>query len=126
MSFATPREVMPWTLNAEAAQPIFRQALKLGITFWDTANVYGAGSSEEIVGRAIKHHATGEEIVPATKIFWPMHPGPGGSGLSRKAILEQVNASLRRLGTDYVDLLQIRRFDPDVPVEERWRRCTTS
>jgi hypothetical protein len=90
----------------------------LGITFWDTANVYGAGTSEEIVGRAIKQLTAREEIVLATKVFWPMHAGPGGSGLSRKAILEQVDASLRRLGTDYVDLLQIHRFDPDVPVEE--------
>jgi 1-deoxyxylulose-5-phosphate synthase len=95
-----------------------RQALELGITFWDTANVYGAGTSEEIVGRAIKQLTAREEIVLATKVFWPMHAGPGGSGLSRKAILEQVDASLRRLGTDYVDLLQIHRFDPDVPIEE--------
>jgi aryl-alcohol dehydrogenase-like predicted oxidoreductase len=118
MSFGTPREVMPWTLDEEAAQPIFRQALELGITFWDTANVYGAGTSEEIVGRAIKQLTTREEIVLATKVFWPMHTGPGGSGLSRKAILEQVDVSLRRLGTDYVDLVQIHRFDPDTPVEE--------
>ena len=87
-------------------------------TFWDTANVYGGGTSEEIVGRAIKQLTAREEIVLATKIFMPMHQGPGGGGLSRKAILEQVDASLRRLGTDYVDLLQIHRFDPDVPVEE--------
>jgi 1-deoxyxylulose-5-phosphate synthase len=118
MSFGTPREVMPWTLDEDAAQPIFRQAPELGITFWDTANVYGAGTSEEIVGRAIKQLTTREDIVLATKVFWPMHAGPGGSGLSRKAILEQVDASLRRLATDYVDLLQIHRFDPDVPVEE--------
>src|SRR3954452_8286191 len=118
MSFGTPREVMPWTLDEDAAQPIFRQALDLGITFWDTAHVYGADSSEEIVGRAIKQLTTREEIVLATKLYWPVHPGPGGSGLSRKAILEQVDASLRRLGTDYVDLLQIHRYDPDVPVEE--------
>ena len=118
MSFGTPGEVMPWTLDEDAAQPIFRHALDLGITFWDTANVYGSGTSEEIVGRAIKQLTTREQIVLATKLYWPMHPGPGGSGLSRKAILEQVDASLRRLATDYVDLLQIHRFDPDVPVEE--------
>ena len=118
MSFGTPREVMPWTLGEDAAQPIFRQALELGITFWDTANVYGAGTSEEIVGRAIQRLTTREEIVLATKVFWPMHSGPGGSGLSRKAILEQVDASLARLGTDYVDLLQIHRSDPSTPVEE--------
>src|SRR3954453_416281 len=118
MSFGTPRDVMPWTLDEDAAQAIFRHALDLGITFWDTANVYGAGTSEEIVGRAVKRLTTREQVVLATKLYWPMHPGPGGSGLSRKAILEQVDASLRRLGTDYVDLLQIHRYDPDVPVEE--------
>src|SRR4051794_10763687 len=123
MSFGTPREVMPWTLGEDAAQPIFRQALDLGISFWDTANVYGAGTSEEIVGRAIKHLTTREAIVLATKLYWPMHPGPGGSGLSRKAILEQVDGSLRRLGTGYVDLLQIHRTSPS---RRRWRRCTTS
>jgi 1-deoxyxylulose-5-phosphate synthase len=118
MSFGASREVMPWTLDEDAAPPIFHQALDLGITFWDTANVYGAGSSEEIVGRAIKQLTSREQVVLATKVYWPMHAGPGGSGLSRKAILEQVDASLRRLGTDYVDLLQIHRYDTDVPVEE--------
>jgi aryl-alcohol dehydrogenase-like predicted oxidoreductase len=118
MSFGTPSEYQPWTLDDDAAQPLLRQALDLGITFWDTANVYAGGTSEEIVGRAIKQLTRREEIVLATKIFWPMHEGPGGGGLSRKAILEQVDASLGRLDTDYVDLLQIHRFDPDVPVEE--------
>ena len=118
MSFGTPNEYQPWTLDDDAAQPLFRQALDLGITFWDTANVYGAGTSEEIIGRAINQLTTREDIVLATKLFWPMHDGPGGSGLSRKAILEQVDASLARLGTDYIDLLQIHRFDPTVPVEE--------
>ncbi|MDA0172078.1 aldo/keto reductase [Solirubrobacter taibaiensis] len=118
MSFGTPNDWQPWALEDDAAQPLFRQALELGITFWDTANAYGAGTSEEIVGRAIKQLTTREEIVLATKIFMPMHQGPGGGGLSRKAILEQVDASLQRLDTDYVDLLQIHRFDPDVPVEE--------
>src|SRR3954454_10745713 len=118
MSFGTPRDVMPWTLDEDAAQAIFRHAVDLGITFWDSANVYGAGTSEEIVGRAIKRLTTREQVVLATKLYWPMHPGPGGSGLSRKAILEQVDASLRRLGTDYVDLLQIHRYDPDVPIDE--------
>lgn len=118
MSFGTPNPVMPWTLGDDAAEPIFRKAVDLGITFWDTANVYGGGTSEEIVGRAIRRYTTREETVLATKIFWPIHAGPGGGGLSRKAILEQVDGSLARLGTDYVDLLQIHRFDPDVPVEE--------
>ena len=118
MSFGAPSERMPWTLDDEGAEPIFRQAIELGITFWDTANVYGGGTSEEIVGRAIKVYTRREEIVLATKVFWPMHPGPGGGGLSRKAILEQIDASLTRLGTDFVDLYQIHRFDPGTPVEE--------
>jgi 1-deoxyxylulose-5-phosphate synthase len=118
MSFGTPNPMMPWTLDDDAAEPIFRTAVEVGITFWDTANVYGVGTSEEIVGRAVRKYTTREETVLATKIFWPMHAGPGGGGLSRKAILEQVDGSLARLGTDYVDLLQIHRFDPDVPVEE--------
>ena len=118
MSFGSGGPGMEWTLDDAGAEPIFRQALDLGITFWDTANVYGAGTSEEIVGRALKNYTTRDDIVLATKVFWPMHQGPGGSGLSRKAILEQVDACLLRLDTDYVDLLQIHRFDPDTPVEE--------
>jgi aryl-alcohol dehydrogenase-like predicted oxidoreductase len=90
----------------------------LGINFWDTANVYQAGTSEEVVGRAIERYSRRENIVLATKVHGRMHDGPGGSGLSRKAILEQIDASLTRLGTDYVDLYQIHRFDPDTPVEE--------
>ena len=107
-----------WSLDDEAAEPIFRLALDLGITFWDTANVYSSGSSEEIVGRAIRKYSRRDDIVLATKVFNPMHDGPGGSGLSRKAIMEQIDASLSRLGTDYVDLYQIHRFDPHTPVEE--------
>jgi aryl-alcohol dehydrogenase-like predicted oxidoreductase len=107
-----------WSLVDEDAQPYFRQAVELGITFWDTANVYQAGTSEEVVGRAIKRYSRREDIVLATKVFGRMHDGPGGQGLSRKAILEQIDASLARLGTDYVDLYQIHRFDPDAPVEE--------
>jgi len=107
-----------WALNDAAAQPFFRQAIELGITFWDTANSYQAGTSEELVGRAITHYSRREDIVLATKVFGRMHDGPGGQGLSRKAILEQVDASLARLGTDYIDLYQIHRFDPDAPVEE--------
>ncbi|GAA3909086.1 aldo/keto reductase [Microbacterium invictum] len=118
MSFGLPGTGRDWNLDDEAAAPIFRQAIELGITFWDTANTYGRGTSEEIVGRAIKEYSSREEIVLATKIFNRMHDGPGGSGLSRKAIIEQVDASLARLGTDYVDLLQIHRFDPLTPVEE--------
>ena len=107
-----------WTLDEEASQPFFRQAVELGITLWDTANGYGGGTSEEYVGRAVKTYARREDIVLATKVHNTMHDGPGGSGLSRKAILEQLDASLRRLDTDYIDLYYIHRFDPDVPVEE--------
>lgn len=117
MSFGNPG-LHAWTLDEEAAQPFFRQAVELGVTFWDTANGYGGGSSEEFVGRAIKTYARREDIVLATKVHNTMHDGPGGSGLSRKAILEQLDASLTRLGTDYIDLYQIHRFDDEVPVEE--------
>lgn len=118
MSFGTGRSGT-WTLASdEAAEPIFRQALDLGITFWDTANVYGIGTSEEMVGRAIAKLTRRDDIVLATKLNFPMHDGPGGSGLSRKAVMEQIDASLKRLGTDYVDLYQIHRFDLHTPVEE--------
>jgi aryl-alcohol dehydrogenase-like predicted oxidoreductase len=119
MSFGdTSRGYNEWALDDAGAEPIFRQAVDLGITFWDTANVYAYGSSEEIVGRAIKKYSSRDDIVLATKLFFPMHPGPGGKGLSRKAIMEQIDTSLTRLGTDYVDLYQIHRFDPEAPVEE--------
>ena len=119
MSFGdTSRGFNEWALDDDAAEPIFRQAVDLGITFWDTANAYGFGTSEEIVGRAIKRYSRREDVVLATKVYFKMHDGPGGSGLSRKAIMEQVDASLTRLGTDYVDLYQIHRFDPETPVEE--------
>lgn len=119
MSFGdTSRGFNAWALDDEAAEPVFRQAVDLGITFWDTANVYGRGSSEEIVGRAVRRYTRREDVVLATKVHFRMHDGPGGHGLSRKAILEQVDASLTRLGTDHVDLYQIHRFDPDTPVEE--------
>lgn len=119
MSFGEPdRGSNQWTLDDTAAEPIFRQALELGITFWDTANVYSDGTSEEVVGRAIRKCTDRESIVLASKVFFPMSEGPGGSGLSRRAILEQVDNSLARLGTDYLDLYQIHRFDPETPVEE--------
>ena len=107
-----------WALNDADAQPFFEKSVELGITFWDTANVYSLGTSEEIVGRAIAKYSRREDIVLATKVHFPMHAGPGGRGLSRKAIMENVDASLKRLGTDYVDLYQIHRFDPETPVEE--------
>jgi len=107
-----------WTLDEDAAAPFFRQAVELGVTFWDTANVYQGGTSEEFVGRAITRFARREDIVLATKVSGRMHGGPGGSGLSRAAILEQVDASLRRLGTDHIDVYYVHRFDPETPVEE--------
>ena len=107
-----------WALADDEAQPFFRQAVELGVTFWDTANVYQAGTSEELVGRAIKRYSRREDIVLATKLHGKMHDGPGGEGLSRKAVLEQIDASLARLGTDYVDLYQIHRYDPNTPAEE--------
>ncbi|MFD1372195.1 aldo/keto reductase [Actinoplanes sichuanensis] len=110
-----------WTLDEEAAAPFFRQAVELGVTFWDTANVYQGGSSEEFVGRAINRFSRRADIVLATKVSGRMHDGPGGGGLSRKAILEQVDASLRRLGTDYIDVYYVHRFDPETPVEETMR-----
>ncbi len=107
-----------WALADDEAQPFFEQAVGLGITFWDTSNNYQAGTSEEVVGRAIRRYSRREDVVLATKVFGTMHDGPGGSGLSRTAILEQIDASLTRLGTDYVDLYQIHRFDPQTPAAE--------
>jgi 1-deoxyxylulose-5-phosphate synthase len=107
-----------WTLDEEAAAAFFRQAVELGVTFWDTANVYQGGTSEEFVGRAVQKYSRREDIVLATKVHGKMHDGPGGSGLSRKAIFEQVDGSLRRLGTDYIDVYYIHRFDDEVRVEE--------
>lgn len=119
MSFGdASRGFTDWALDDTEAEPFFRQAVEAGITFWDTANVYGFGTSEEIVGRAIREYTRREDVVLATKVYFPMHEGPGGRGLSRKAIMEQIDASLQRLGTDYVDLYQIHRFDYDTPVEE--------
>jgi aryl-alcohol dehydrogenase-like predicted oxidoreductase len=120
MSFGTNPDGLAgkWALDDDAAEPVFREAVELGITFWDTANVYSGGTSEEVTGRAIRRFTRREDVVLATKVFFGMHDGPGGRGLSRKAIMEQVDASLTRLGTDYVDLYQIHRFDPDTPVEE--------
>ncbi|MBT2272243.1 aldo/keto reductase [Rhodococcus qingshengii] len=119
MSFGdTSRGFNDWSLDDAGAEPILRQAVESGINFWDTANFYGYGTSEEIVGRAVKKYTRREDVVLATKVYFKMHDGPGGSGLSRKAILEQLDASLTRLGTDYVDLYQIHRFDSETPIEE--------
>ncbi len=119
MSYGEPqRGGHPWSLDEESARPFFRQALDAGITFFDTANVYSAGSSEEITGRALLSMATREEVVIATKVHGRMRPGPNGAGLSRKSIMAEIDASLQRLGTDYVDLYQIHRFDNRTPIEE--------
>jgi len=107
-----------WTLDEARSRPLIRQAVEAGINFFDTANMYSAGTSEEIVGRALKEFARREEIVLATKVFYPMHKGPNGGGLSRKSIMHEIDQSLRRLGTDYVDLYQIHRFDYHTPIEE--------
>ncbi|CAM5308943.1 aldo/keto reductase [Streptomyces purpurascens] len=107
-----------WTLGEEASRPLIRQAVEAGINFFDTANVYSDGTSEEIVGRALRDFARRDEIVLATKVHGRMRPGPNGGGLSRKAIITELDQSLTRLGTDYVDLYQIHRYDPHTPVEE--------
>lgn len=107
-----------WTLDEEQSRPLLRQAIEAGINFFDTANVYSDGSSEEIVGRALKEFTRRDEVVIATKVHGRMRPGPNGAGLSRKAIMHEIDASLARLGTDYVDLYQIHRFDYDTPIEE--------
>jgi len=119
MTYGVPdRGNHAWTLDEEASRPLIRQAIEAGINFFDTANVYSDGTSEEIVGRALKDFARRDEVVIATKVHGRMRPGPNGAGLSRKAIMHEVDASLRRLGTDHVDLYQIHRFDYDVPIEE--------
>ncbi|NHN31457.1 aldo/keto reductase [Paenibacillus agricola] len=107
-----------WALNEEESRPFIKKALELGINFFDTANVYSNGSSEEIVGKALKDFAKRDEVVIATKVHGAMRPGPNGSGLSRKAIMSEIDHSLLRLGTDYVDLYQIHRWDPHTPIEE--------
>jgi aryl-alcohol dehydrogenase (NADP+) len=107
-----------WTLDEETSRPLIKQAIEAGITFFDTANVYSDGTSEEITGRALAEFTRREDIVIATKVHGRMRPGPNGAGLSRKAIMTEIDNSLRRLGTDYVDLYQIHRWDYEVPIEE--------
>src|SRR5665213_1755103 len=119
MTYGIPnRGSHPWTLPEEQSRPLIRQAVELGINFFDTANVYSDGTSEEIVGRALKDFARREEVVLATKVYFPMNSSPNSGGLSRKAIFTAIDASLRRLGTDYVDLYQIHRWDYTTPIEE--------
>lgn len=119
MSYGNPAgSTQPWSLSEQDSLPFFRKAIELGINFFDTANVYSLGVSEEITGRALKEYARRDEVVLATKVFGVMRPGPNGGGLSRKVVLQEIDASLRRLGTDYVDLYQIHRLDPATPIEE--------
>ncbi len=119
MTYGIPnRGPHPWTLDEEKSRPLIKQALDLGINFFDTANVYSDGTSEEIVGRALKDFVKRDDVVLATKVNGRMRPGPNGAGLSRKAIFAEIDASLKRLGTDFVDLYQIHRWDPKVPIEE--------
>ncbi len=119
MTYGEPdRGPHEWTLGEEASRPFIREALEAGINFFDTANVYSAGSSEEILGRALRDYARRDEVVVATKVHGKMAEHANGSGLSRRAILSEIDHSLRRLGMDHVDLYQIHRFDPHTPIEE--------
>ncbi|MBC3793387.1 aldo/keto reductase [Spirosoma utsteinense] len=118
MTYGRPTDRWPWALDEEKSRPFVQQALEMGINFFDTADVYSAGASEEVVGRALRDFASRDEVVLATKVFNPMGPGPNDGGLSRKHIMQAIDASLKRLGTDYVDLYQIHRWDYNTPVEE--------
>jgi len=119
MTYGVPeRGAHPWSLDEEKSRPFIKRALELGINFFDTANTYSDGTSEEIVGRALRDFARREEVVIATKVYYPIREGPNARGLSRKSILTEIDASLRRLGTDYVDLYQIHRWDKHTPIEE--------
>jgi len=119
MTYGVPeRGAHPWSLDEEKSRPFIKRALELGINFFDTANTYSDGTSEEIVGRALRDFARREEVVIATKVFYQMREGPNARGLSRKSIMIEIDASLRRLGTDYVDLYQIHRWDKHTPIEE--------
>jgi 1-deoxyxylulose-5-phosphate synthase len=119
MTYGDPgRGTHPWTLDEETSRPLVRQAVEAGINFFDTANYYSDGTSEEIVGRALRDFTKRDDIVIATKVFYRMRPGANAAGLSRKAIVNEIDNSLRRLGTDYVDLYQIHRWDYSTPIEE--------
>jgi 1-deoxyxylulose-5-phosphate synthase len=118
MTYGQPTERWPWALDEAASRPFIKRALELGINFFDTANMYSAGKSEEVLGQALKDFARRDEVVIATKVFSPMGTGPNDMGLSRKHVMSQIDASLRRLGTDYVDLHQIHRLDTKTPPEE--------
>ncbi len=118
MTYGTPTDRWPWALNEEQSRPFIQKALELGINFFDTADVYSNGASEEVVGRALRDFASRDDVVIATKVYNAMGAGPNDKGLSRKHIMKAIDASLKRLGTDYVDLYQIHRWDYDTPIEE--------
>lgn len=118
MTYGTPTDRWPWALNEEQSRPFIQKALDLGINFFDTADVYSNGRSEEVVGKALKDFSRRDQVVIATKVHGVMGPGPNDKGLSRKHIMDAIDASLRRLGTDYVDLYQIHRWDYETPLEE--------
>lgn len=117
MTYGTP-QWRPWVLDEEASRPFIRRALELGVNFFDTADMYSNGLSEEVLGRALRDFSRREEIILATKVYFPMGPGQNERGLSRLHILRSIDNSLRRLATDYVDLYQIHRWDPETPIEE--------
>ena len=119
MTYGDPSRGHPvWSLDEETSRPLIKHAIEAGINFFDTANMYSYGSSEEILGRALKEFTSRDDVVIATKLRHPMRSGPNGKGLSRKAIMTEIDHSLRRLGTDYVDLYQIHRNDQSTPLEE--------
>jgi len=118
MSFGEGDTDRPWVVSNDLADAIFKTAVDAGITFIDTADIYARGLSEEVTGRLVKKYFSRDEVVLATKVFMPMTPGPNGGGLSAKHIHSAIDASLHRLGVDYVDLYQIHRYDPHVPIEE--------
>lgn len=118
MTYGKPTERWPWALNEEQSRPFIKKALDLGVNFFDTADVYADGASEEVTGKALREFARRDELVIATKVHGPMGKGPNDKGLSRKHIMAAIDASLKRLGTDYVDLYQIHRWDYETPVEE--------
>jgi aryl-alcohol dehydrogenase-like predicted oxidoreductase len=118
MSFSVKPPADSWLLDEETSRPLIAQALEQGINFFDTANIYADGGSEVVLGRAIRDFGVRDEVVIATKLYFPMRQDPNGRGLSRKAIFTEIDASLRRLGTDYVDLYQIHRWDEETPIEE--------
>lgn len=118
MSYGGPNERWPWALDEEQSRPFIQRALELGINFFDTADVYSFGASESVFGRVLRDYASRDEVVIATKVYFEMGSGPNDRGLSRKHIMSSIDASLKRLGTDYIDLYQIHRWDYETPIEE--------